>query len=68
MVEGSPFAAAGSPGELKMEIPQGHVLVTFGADPPTTRPVPGSWEIVDQGDIRGRAWARSYPFWSRQLL
>jgi hypothetical protein len=67
-VEGSPFAAAGSPGELKMEIPQGHILVTFGADPPTTRPVPGSWEIVDQGDVRGRAWARSYPFWSRRLL
>ena len=39
-----------------MSIPEGHVLVTFGADPPTDRPVPGSWEIVDLGDGTFAAW------------
>jgi len=67
-VEGSPFGALGSPDELKLTIPEGHVLVSFGSDPPTARPVPGNWEIVDSGDVRGRAWARSYPFWNRRLL
>ncbi len=68
LVEGSPFADLGSPSELKLTIPEGHVLVRFGSDPLNARPVPGSWEIIEQGDIRGRAWALSYPFWSRRLL
>ncbi len=67
-VEDSPFGAPDSPKELKLTIPEGHVLVAFGADRPAGRPVPGGWEIVDRADIRGRAWARSYPFWDRRLL
>ena len=30
--------------------------------------MPGGWEIVDRADVRGRAWARSYPIWDRGLL
>jgi hypothetical protein len=68
VVEESPFRIAGSPSRLQMTIPQGHVLVTFGADPRRGKGVPGGWEVVDQADVRGRAWARSYPIWDRRLL
>lgn len=67
-VEESPFRASGSPAGLRLTIPEGHVLVTFGADPSRGQGVPGGWEIVDQDDIRGRAWARSYPIRHRRLL
>jgi hypothetical protein len=67
-VEESPFRTAGSPGALQMTIPEGHVLVAFGADPKRGKGVPGGWEIVDRADVRGRAWARSYPIWDRRLL
>jgi hypothetical protein len=68
VVEESPFRVAGSPAVLQMTIPEGHALVTFGADPSRGKGVPGGWEIIDQADIRGRAWARSYPIWDRRLL
>ncbi len=68
VVEESPFRIAGSPAGLQMTIPERHVLVTFGADPMRGKGVPGGWEIIDQADIRGRAWARSYPIWDRRLL
>ncbi len=68
VVEDSPFRVAGSPAGLRMTIPEGHVLVAFGADPLRGKGVPGGWEIIDQADIRGRAWARSYPIWDRRLL
>jgi hypothetical protein len=67
-VEESPFRTAGSPGGLQLTIPDGHALVTFGADPRRGKGVPGGWEIVDLSDVRGRAWARSYPIWDRRLL
>ena len=67
-VEESPFRKAGSPGGLRLTIPGGHALVTFGADPRRGKGVPGGWEIVDLSDVRGRAWARSYPIWDRRLL
>ena len=68
VIEGSPFRVSGSPAELKLTIPEGHVLVAFGADPSRDQAVPGGWEIVDRADVRGRAWARSYPIWDRRLL
>ena len=67
-VEESPFRVAGSPSGLRMTIPNGHALVTFGADPNRGKGAPGGWEIVDLGDVRGRAWAKSYPIWDRRLL
>jgi len=67
-VTGSPFRVAGSPAELRLTVPDGHVLVSFGVDPAEDRARPGGWEIVDRADVRGRAWARSYPVWSRMLL
>ena len=68
LVEEAPFGIAGSPSGLQMTIPEGHVLVTFGADPSRAKGVPGGWEIVSRDDVRGRAWARSYPIWDRRLL
>lgn len=68
VVEESPFRIAGSPAGFQMIIPDGYVLVTFGADPSRGQGVPGGWEIIDQADIRGRAWARSYPVWDRRFL
>ena len=68
VVEESPFRVAGSPRGLQLTIPDGHVLVAFGADPRRGQAVPGGWEIVDRADVRGRAWARSYPIWDRRLL
>jgi hypothetical protein len=68
LIEESPFRITGSPGELKLTIPENHVLVAFGADPKRGNGLPGGWEIVDRADIRGRAWARSYPIWDRQFL
>jgi hypothetical protein len=68
VVEDSPFGLTGSPGELKLTIPEGRLMVAFGADPKRGNGVPGGWEIVDRSDIRGRAWARSYPIWDRRLL
>jgi hypothetical protein len=67
-VDDSPFRIAGSPVEFKLTIPEEHVMVAFGADPRRVDAVPGGWEIIDRADIRGRAWARSYPIWDRQLL
>ena len=67
-VEDSPLGVAGSPRELKLEVPEGHVLVAFGAERRLPDGGPGGWEIVDRSDIRGRAWARSYPIWDRRLL
>jgi Signal peptidase, peptidase S26 len=68
VVEESPFRTPGSPGGLELTIPEGHVLVTFGGDPKRGKGLPGGWEIVDRSDVRGRAGARSYPIWDRQLL
>jgi hypothetical protein len=67
-VEESPFGGAGSPAGLSMTIPDGYALVAFGADPERGKGVPGGWEIIDQSEIRGRAWARSYPIRDRKLL
>ncbi len=67
-VVGSPFPISGSPEELKLTIPDGHVLISFGIDAAADRPVPGGWEIVDRADVQGRAWARSYPVWDRAIL
>jgi len=67
-VAGSPFRTSGSPDELKLTVPDGHVLISFGLDPAANRPVPGGWEIVDRADVQGRAWARSYPIWDRAFL
>ena len=67
-VEGSPFRASGSPGELALTVPEGHVLVSFAVDPAASRSMPGGWEIVDRADVQGRAWALSYPIGSRRLL
>jgi hypothetical protein len=63
-----PFSLPGSPGELKLSIPEGHVLVDYTADDGRRIAAAGGWEIVESGEIRGRAWARSYPFWDRRLL
>ena len=68
VADGSPFGAPGSPAGLRMTIPEGHLLVTFGAEPRSGKGVPGGWEIVAQDDVRGRAWARSYPLRDRRLL
>jgi hypothetical protein len=68
LVEESPFLAAESPSELKLTIPEGHVLVVFPSNPSRGSGVPGGWEIVESGEICGRAWARSYPIWERGLL
>ncbi len=68
VVDESPFGLAGSPTDLRMTIPDDHVLVTFGAEPRRGQGVPGGWELVDLDEIQGRAWARSYPFWDRRLL
>ncbi len=67
-IAASPFRVAGSPSELQWKVPEGHVLVSFGVDLPDDRAMPGGWEVVDRSDVQGRAWARSYPIWSRQLL
>ena len=68
VVAESPFRIAGSPGEFKMMIPDRHVMITFGADPTRGNGLPGGWEIIDLSEIRGKAWARSYPVWDRRLL
>ena len=68
LVEESPFRISGSPGGLELTIPEGHLLVSFGADPRRGNGLPGGWEIVDRSDVRGRAWARSYPIWDRRFL
>lgn len=68
VVNESPFGLAGLPTGLRMTIPTDHVLVTFGAEPRRGQGIPGGWELVDLDEIQGRAWARSYPFWDRQLL
>ena len=68
VVEEAPFGLSGSPAGLRMTVPEGYALVAFGGDPHRGKGVPGGWEIIDQRDIRGRAWARSYPIRDRKLL
>lgn len=63
-----PFQTTGSPSELKLTIPEGHFLVVFPTDPRWPAGIPSGWEIVDEGEIRGRAWARAYPIWDRGLI
>ncbi|WP_435010125.1 S26 family signal peptidase [Tundrisphaera lichenicola] len=67
-VDGSRFSTIDSPWEMKMEIPPDYILVSLGMQPLNSPPVPGNWEIIHRGEVRGRAWARSYPFWKRGLL
>jgi len=67
-VQGSPFRLPGAPIELKWAVPDGHVLVSFGVDLAESRAMPGNWEVVDRADVQGKAWARSYPIRTRQLL
>ena len=67
-IESSPFRTPGTPGELSLTVPEGHVLVAFEIDPKARLPKPGGWEIVDRADVRGRAWARSYPIGRREIL
>ncbi len=68
IINGSPFRTVGSPGELKLTVPDNHVLVSFGLEPSETQALLGGWEIVDRSDVRGRAWARSYPVLHRTVL
>jgi hypothetical protein len=68
LFEEQPFLEAEPLAEIKLTIPVGHLLVVFPTDPRRGSGVPGSWEIVEQSEVRGRAWARSYPFWERGLL
>jgi hypothetical protein len=68
LVETRIFGDSEAPSELKLTIPEGHLLVV---DLPASRrdagPT-GRWEIVELKSVRGRAWARSYPIWERSLL
>jgi hypothetical protein len=63
-----PLPKSDLPAELKLTIPQGHLLVYFPNQPRPRPGMSGGWEIIEQREIRGRAWARAYPIWSRGLL
>ena len=66
--EATPFCIAGSPLGLNMLIPQGHLMIVFGTEPYLGGDIERAWEIVNQSDVQGRAWARSYPILDRLLL
>ncbi len=53
---------------LDLIVPDRHVMVSFHNDLAEPHPDEASWGIVAHDEIHGRAWAQSYPVWSRQLL
>jgi hypothetical protein len=68
LLEEKPLLESESPAELKLTIPEGHVLVVYPTDPRRGSGIPGGWEILSTRDVRGRAWARSFPIWERRML
>ncbi len=68
LVEAQLFTETNAPGELKLTVPERHLLVVFSEPSRRGKPLPRGWEIVDQEEIRGQAWAQSYPIWDRSLL
>jgi hypothetical protein len=68
VVEDRPIPQTEALAELKLTVPEGHVLVVYPLNPRQTGGPTDGWEIVERKEIRGRAWARSYPIWDRGLL
>lgn len=63
---GSPFRSASPPEELAFVVPEGHVLID-----PQARSSQGSMNglvLVPREQVAGRAWARMYPLWEREIL
>ncbi len=63
---GSPFRSASPPQQLTFVVPEGHVLVD--SDALSDRGSSKGLVLVPREQIAGRAWARMYPLWERQLL
>lgn len=53
---------------FELSVPKDHLLVAYqsGDDPELS--LPANWELIPEGEVMGRAWARSYPIWNRRLL
>jgi signal peptidase I len=67
LTEGLPYRASGPPDELAYTVPDDHLLIL----PDAGRPGPGAPQrllLVPRRQVKGRAWARLYPVWERQLL
>lgn len=67
LVDGLPYRSSAPPDELAYNVPEGHVLVlpdTAARDGESTQPL----VLVPRAQVKGRAWARLYPVWERQLL
>jgi hypothetical protein len=63
----APFRTMGPPDELRFTVPTGYVLVNPIPAPPGGATSEGL-ALMARDQIEGRAWARSYPLWSRRLL
>ena len=61
----SPFRPGLEPKAVAFTVPDGQLLVAYQTDDPL---VPRGWELVPAGRVEGRAWAKLYPVWERQLL
>jgi hypothetical protein len=62
-----PAGAEVRPKELSMTVPEGHLLVA--PSPATGQPAPNcGLMLIPRERVVGRAWARIYPVWSRQIL
>ena len=53
---------------LDLIVPDRHVMVSFHDDLTEPHGATAGWEIIAHEEIRGRAWALSYPVANRQLL
>lgn len=62
-----PEARAGSPLELAIEVPPGHLLVAPARGSRRTGASSGLM-LLPERCVNGRAWAQLYPLWSRRFL
>jgi len=64
---GMPFRSSLPPKELVFVVPEGHLLVDTDSGPRRRMAAEGL-VLVPREQVGGRAWARMYPLWERQLL
>ncbi len=60
-----PFRQGEAPLDLKLQVPEGRLLVAFQTGDPYVSKL---WEFVPVARVEGRAWAKLYPIWDRCLL
>ncbi len=61
----APFRPGSEPEALAFTVPDGHLLVAYQTEDSLA---PRGWELVPDRRVEGRAWAKLYPVWDRQLL